>query len=333
MPTLPSGKLNLISGEPELLDAADLTGPAGKGLLSPGRVGRGLLRWLPRFVVLLVIVIFVRFLITSPTLKWHVVEHYFTSTQVLQGLLRTIYLTVIAMAVGIVLGCILAVMRLSTSLLVSGTSSFYIWFFRGTPLLVQIIFWYNLASFIPRLSIGIPFGGPQFASWNTNSLITPLVAAILGLGLNEGAYMAEIVRAGIMSVDSGQMEASLALGMTRGQAMRRIVLPQALRVIIPPTGNQAIGMLKGTSLVSVISTPELLYSVQAIYAQNYQTIPLLIVASIWYLILTSALSFMQYFVELRLARGQAQRPPTPRQRLQQGVKSLKLRMPAMERHT
>ena len=178
----------------------------------------------------------------------------------------------------------------------------YIWFFRGTPVLVQILFWNNISALYPSFGLGIPLG-PELGSFDANSVITPFVAALLALGLNEGAYMAEIVRAGIISVDEGQADAASALGMTRLQTMRRIVLPQAMRVIIPPTGNETISMLKTTSLVSVIATTELLYSAQLIYSENYRTIPLLIVASLWYLIITTILSIGQYFLERRYGRG------------------------------
>jgi polar amino acid transport system permease protein len=210
---------------------------------------------------------------------------------------------------------ILAVMRLSDNPLLSGSSWLYIWFFRGTPVLVQLLVWFNLAFLYPKISFGIPFG-PSWVSANANSLITPLTAAILGLGLNEGAYMAEIVRAGILSVEHGQTEAAQALGMSRGLTLRRIILPQAMRVIIPPTGNETISMLKTSSLASVITVTELLYAVQLIYSVNFKTIPLLIVASIWYLILTSLLTVGQFYVERRFARGSARELPlTPRQRI------------------
>src|SRR5437016_12066117 len=173
------------------------------------------------------------------------------------------------MVIGIVLGVVAAVMRLSPNPLLSGTSWLYIWFFRGTPVLVQILFWGYISALYPRLSLGIPFG-PQFVHFSAHSAITPFVAGMLALGLNEGAYMAEIVRAGIISVEEGQTEAAQSLGMTRLQTMRRIVLPQAMRVIVPPTGNETISMLKTTSLVSVIAVTDLLYSVELIYAVNYQ---------------------------------------------------------------
>ena len=266
-------------------------------------------RWLARIVIVVILAVIVRQFVTSPAVKWSVVGHYLTASSILKGVGTTLYLTVIAMACGIILGTVLELMRQSHSSMLRVTASFYIWLFRGTPLLVQILFWYNLALFIPRLTLGVP-GGPDVFSASTNSVVTPLVAAILALGLNEGAYMAEIVRGGILSVDKRQLEAALALGMTKPQANRRIVLRQAVRVIIPPTGNQTIGMLKGTSLVSVISMSELLYSVQEIYNENFQTISLLVVASIWYLVLTTLLSTLQYGVERRLARADAKPPPT-----------------------
>ena len=252
---------------------------------------------------------------TNPKFQWDVVGQYFTTSQVLSGLLATLELTVVAMGIGIVLGVGLAVMRLSPNPLVSGISWVYVWFLRGTPVLVQILFWNFFSALFPDVGIGIPFG-PTFFHVNGNSLIVPFVAAILALGLNEAAYMAEIVRAGIISVDPGQTEAAQALGMTRLQIMSRIVLPQAMRVIVPPTGNETISMLKTTSLVSVIAYLELLYSVQTIYDRTYQIIPLLMVAVIWYLIVTSVLTVGQFYVERHFARGTARElPPTPLQRL------------------
>ncbi len=266
-------------------------------------------RWLVRLVVLVLVADVVRILITSKTIEWGQVGHYLSYSAIIDGVEVTLLLTVCGMAIGIVLGVVLALMRLSSSFLMNGASSLYLWFFRGTPLLVQILFLYNLASFIPRITIGIPFGGPTFLSWNTNSLITALAAGIFALGLNQAAYMCEIVRAGILSVDEGQLEASLALGMTRGRAMRRIVLPQAMPVIIPPTGNNAIALLKDSSLVSVIAVKELLYQTQLIYAADFNTIPLLVVACIWYLALTTVFSIGQHFLERRFGRGTSRTPP------------------------
>jgi polar amino acid transport system permease protein len=273
-------------------------------------------RWLGRVAVLLVLIVVVRVLVTSKTIEWGTVAHYLTAHSILLGAVRTIELTVIGMAIGITLGLVLALMRRSSSVLMNGVSSLYLWFFRGTPLLVQILFFYNLASFVPTISLGVPFGGATFVSWKTNSLITPFVAGSLALGLNQAAYMCEIIRAGIVSVDEGQLEASLALGMTRGRAMRRIILPQAMPVIIPPTGNNAIALLKDSSLVSVISITELLYSVQLIYSANFKTIPLLVVACIMYLILTTITSIGQYYLERHFGRGGSRNePPTMIQRI------------------
>jgi polar amino acid transport system permease protein len=274
-------------------------------------------RWVASAVVLLLVAIAIHSVATNPRFGWGTVGDYLFTHRILAGLVKTLELTVIAMVVGVVLGVVLAVMRLSPNPLISGASWFYIWLFRGTPVLVQILFWSFISALYPRVSFGVPFGGPELFGGNANSIITPFVAAVLALGLNEGAYMAEIVRAGIISVDEGQTEAAQSLGMTRLQTMRRIVLPQAMRVIIPPTGNETISMLKTSSLVSVIATTELLYSAQLIYAVNFRQIPLLLVASIWYLVFTSILSVGQYYVERRFSRGSSRDLPlTPLQRLQ-----------------
>ena len=276
-------------------------------------------RWIAAAVVLVLAVTVINSIATNPRFEWDLVRHYFFSSQVVHGLRVTLLLTVIAMAIGIVLGVVLAVMRLSPNPLVSSASWFYIWLFRGTPVLVQLLFWQFISALYPEISLGIPFG-PELVHGDANKLITPFTAAILGLGLNEGAYMAEIVRAGIISVDEGQTDAAQALGMTRLQTMRRIVLPQAMRVIIPPTGNETISMLKTTSLVSVIAYAELLYSVQLIYSVNFKQIPLLLVASIWYLIFTSLLSIGQYYIERHFGRGASRNAPmTPLQRLRRAL--------------
>jgi polar amino acid transport system permease protein len=259
-------------------------------------------RWVAAPLIALAGVAIVKSIATNPNFQWSVDGDYFTSERILHGLVVTLELTAISMAVGIALGVLVAVMRLSPNPLVSGAAWVYVWFFRGTPVLVQILLWNNISALYPSFGLSIPWG-PELGSFEANSVITPFVAALLALGLNEGAYMAEIVRAGIISVDEGQGDAASALGMTRLQTMRRIVLPQAMRVIIPPTGNETISMLKTTSLVSVIATTELLYSAQLIYSENYRTIPLLIVASLWYLIVTTILSIGQYFLERRYGRG------------------------------
>jgi polar amino acid transport system permease protein len=257
--------------------------------------------------------------VTNPRFEWHVVRQYLFSDPILHGLRVTVELTVYAMLIGIALGVLLAVMRLSPNPIVSTISWLYIWFFRGTPVLVQILFWAFIAALYPQISIGIPFG-PAIIDGNANTMITTFRAGLLALALNEGAYMAEIVRAGILAVDEGQTEAAQSIGMTRLQTMRRIVLPQAMRVIIPPTGNETISMLKTSSLVSVIGLIELLYSAQLIYSRTYQQIPLLIVAIIWYIVVTSVMYVGQYYLERYFARGAARElPPTPIQRIRLGI--------------
>ncbi len=280
-------------------------------------------RWVAGAVVLLVAVALIHSVASNPRFEWGVVGEYLFDKRVLAGLRITLELTAISMAIGIALGVTLAVMRLSPNKLVSGSSWLYIWFFRGTPVLVQLLFWYNIAALYPKIALGIPFG-PAFVHANANTLITPFAAAILGLGLNEAAYMAEIVRAGIISVEEGQSDAARSLGMTRLQTMRRIVLPQAMRVIIPPTGNETISMLKTSSLVSVIAVADLLYAVQLIYSVNFKTIQLLIVASIWYLVCTSVLYVGQFYLERHYGRGSAREQAlTPLQRARMGLLDLR----------
>jgi polar amino acid transport system permease protein len=263
-------------------------------------------RWLAGAVILILAAMLVHALVTNQNFHWDIVGKYLTTDSILNGLKNTLILTVLSMAIGIVGGILLAVMRLSANPLMSWSAAGYLWLFRGTPVITQLLFWFYLGALFPRLGLGIPFG-PTFISADTNSLIAPFTAALLGLGLNEAAYMAEIVRSGILSVEHGQTEAAEALGMTRTKIMRRIVLPQAMRVIIPPTGNETISMLKTTSLVVVIAYFELMTAVQQIYSRNFQTIPLLIVAAIWYLLLTSVLTLVQSRIEKRFARGTVNR--------------------------
>jgi polar amino acid transport system permease protein len=255
-------------------------------------------------------VVFLRSVVSNERFHWDVVGLYLRDVSINRGLVVTLELTAACMLLGIVLGAILAVMRLSVNPVIRVAAYLYVSFFRGTPVLVQLLFWYNLAALYPVISFGIPG-----LALDANQLITPTTAAVLGLGLNQAAYQSEIVRAGILSVEHGQAEAAEALGLTRLQTMRRIVLPQAMRVIIPPTGNETIGMLKTTALVSVLAVPDLLYSSQIIYSRNFQTIPLLIVASIWYLAVTSVLTVGQFYLERHFARGNHRLPPTPLQQL------------------
>jgi polar amino acid transport system permease protein len=259
-------------------------------------------RWLAAVLILVVAVGIANDFATNPRYEWAVVGEWFASPRILAGLANTFVLTLLSMLMGIALGVVMAVMRLSTNPILSGAAWGYVWFFRGTPVFVQIIFWYNLSALYPRIAFGVPFG-PELLNVDANTLITPLIAALLALGLNEAAYMSEIVRAGLLAVDHGQTEASLALGVTRFRTLRYIVLPQAMRIIIPPTGNEVISMLKTTSLVSVIAYTELLYAGQLIYAVNFKTIPLLITVSIWYLLVTSVLMLLQSRLERRFGRG------------------------------
>jgi polar amino acid transport system permease protein len=260
-------------------------------------------RWVVAVIVLIIAASLIRSAIDDANFQWGLFGHYLFDPRIMRGVVKTIWLTALSMVLGIALGTILAVMRLSPNKLVSGFSWLYIWFFRGTPLLVQILFWSFIGALYKTISIGVPFGGPGIINANANSLISPTVAVILALSLNEGAYMAEIVRAGFISVSEGQTEAAHSLGLSRLQTMRLVVLPQAVRVIVPPTGNEVISMLKNTSLASVVAFTELLYSVQLIYSVNYKQIPLLLVAVFWYLVMTSVLYVGQYFIERRYGRG------------------------------
>ncbi len=264
---------------------------------------RSRFRWVPIAIVLFFVLLLIQSVLLNPHFEWPLVASYLFAPPILRGLATTLWLTAVCMALGIVLGIVIAISRMSDMWIVSTAARLYIWFFRGTPILVQLIFWYNLAALFPDLAVGIPFTDITFFRINTNDVVTPVTAAVLGLALNEGAYMAEIVRAGIASVDHGQGDAARALGMTRLRAMRRIILPQAMRVIIPPTGNETIGMLKMTSLVSVIALSDLLYSAQSIYSRTFETIPLLLVCCCWYLLFTSLLSIVQARIEAHYGRG------------------------------
>lgn len=246
-------------------------------------------------------------LITNPRYEWHVIRHYFTASIVLKGLWLTIWLTFLVMAIATVLGLLVAVMRASKVLPVRILAICYINLFRGTPVLVQLILWFNIAALYPNIRLGIPF--TAFGTkLDTNALISATTAAIVGLSLNEAAYMAEIVRGGFNSVPKGQLEAADSIGMSESMKMRKIIIPQAMPTIIPATGNQVISMLKETSLVSVLGVADLLQSVQLIYARTYQTIPLLLVACSWYLVISILLNYPQsriesYYGKSRRVRG------------------------------
>jgi len=255
--------------------------------------------------------------------SWNVVFQYFTVTEIIQGLGRTLLLTVISMTIGITLGITIAIMRISESRLLSSTAWSYTWFFRGTPVYVQLIFWFNIAAIFPLITLGVPFTHITFFHLDTVTFFTPFTAGVIGLGLNEGAYMSEIARAGLIAVDEGQIEAASSIGMTKSQTLRLVVLPQAMRVIIPPTGNEVISMLKTTSLVSSIGVIDLLGAAQNIYSATYQVVPMLIVASLWYLAVTTILSIGQFYLERYYAKGALRTPPpTPIQRIRSDVRGI-----------
>ncbi|WP_099333133.1 amino acid ABC transporter permease [Actinomyces minihominis] len=260
-------------------------------------------RWAGAAVVAVLVAMAINALITNPAFQWPMVWEWLFSKSILTGVMYTLLLTVAAMVLGTILAVTMAVMRQSKNPILRYVATFYIWFFRGTPIYTQLIFWSLLPVLYPQLSIGIPFGY-EFAHFDTLTLITPLWMAILGLGFNEGAYLAEIIRAGINSVDKGQTEAAEALGMSPGQIMSRIILPQAMRVIMPPLGNETISMLKTTSLVSAIPfTLELTYQAAHIGQRLFAPVPLLVAAAIWYLLITSILMVVQHRIEKHYGRG------------------------------
>ena len=254
---------------------------------------------------------------------WNVIFHYFTNGEILRGLVVTLELTALAMIVGIVLGILVAIMRLSHNRLMSGVAWTYTWAFRGTPVYVQLLLWGFIALLYPTFAIGIPFTHLYLFHFGANSVFIPFNAAVVALGLNEGAYFSEIVRSGIIAVDEGQTEAAISLGMSRGQTLRFVVLPQAMRVIIPPTGNEVISMLKTTSLVVVLAVVELLGAVTNIYTETYQIFPMLLLASLWYLIVSTILSVGQFYLERFFARGALRTPPpTPIQRIRRDLRGI-----------
>jgi polar amino acid transport system permease protein len=261
-------------------------------------------RWVSAAIVVAALVALVD-AFAHADVKWATTKHFLTVDTIVAGAGRTLLISVLSQALGIVIGVVVAVMRQSGNPVTGAVGWLYVWFFRGTPVLLQLLIWYNLALVFPTI-----------LGHSTNDLMTPFLAALLGLGINEGAYMAEIVRAGLGAVDEGQTEAAQSLGMTRGLVLRRVVLPQAMRVIIPPTGNEFINMLKTSSLASIIQYPELLRAATSIYTSNLQVVELLFTVAIWYLLLTSVFTVFQYYLERRFARGAARElPPTPLQRL------------------
>lgn len=272
---------------------------SGPEIVAPPRVGH----WFGLVAVGAVIAWIIYQILVNPGFQWDIVGNYMFSRSVLDGVVMTLELTALVMAIGIVIGTAVALLRMSGDPLMVFCAHAFVWFFRGIPVLVQLVFWYNLASLFPEISLGIPLGGPKFFSISSTAAISSFTAAMLGLGLNEAAYMAEIIRAGLLSVDHGQTEASKALGHRPWQTFHVVVLPQAMKAIVPPTGNQVIGMLKYTSIASVVALSELMHSVELIYSRTFETIPLLIVAALWYLVLVSILSVIQHFIENYYSKG------------------------------
>jgi polar amino acid transport system permease protein len=267
-------------------------------LVAPRRPGL----WISAAVLLVLAAMLVHTLATNKRFQWPEVRGYFFESSILRGLVLTIWLTGAVLLTGYVIGTAVAAARLSGNPILKSLGFGFVWLIRSVPMLVQLLFWYELASLYPRLSVGIPFG-PEFATFKTAHLFGGILAAYVALSLDVAAFSAEIVRGGILSVPAGQVEAAQALGLGRGRIFRRIVLPQAMPAIVPASGNLLIGMLKATSIVSVIAVQDLLYSAQLIYNQNFQIIPLLLVTTLWYIVLTTVLSIGQYFVERRYARG------------------------------
>ncbi|WP_405903864.1 amino acid ABC transporter permease [Streptomyces sp. NBC_00656] len=249
-------------------------------------------QWAAAAAVLVLLALALNSVIRNDAFQWGVVGDYFTTTAVLRGLGLTLWLTALVMALGFALGTLLAVLRLSANRVLQAVGWGYVWLFRSTPILVQLLFWFNIGALYPEI-LGV----------RTVNLLGPITVAVVGLTLHEAAYAAEVVRGGILSVERGQLEAAQSLGLGPWRRLYRIVLPQAMRSIVPPAGNMLIGTLKGTSIVSIIAVQDLLYSVQLVYHRTYQVIPLLLVATLWYVVVTSLLSVGQHYVERYYARG------------------------------
>ncbi|MFJ5775806.1 amino acid ABC transporter permease [Streptomyces sp. NPDC093094] len=304
-----------------MTDIDKTDGPAGTPPAGPEAIKAIPVRHYGRYVsavVALGLLGVIVYAFSQGKINWGAIPDYFFDDRVLEGVGKTLLLTVLSMAIGIFGGILLAVMRLSKNPVTSSISWFYIWFFRGTPVLVQLIIWFNLGLVFEYINLG-PFYKDEWSDF-----MTPFLTALLGLGLNEAAYMAEICRAGLLAVDEGQTEAAHALGLSHAKTLRRIVIPQAMRVIVPPTGNEVINMLKTTSLVSVIQYTELFRVTQDIGQTSGAPVEMLFLAAAWYLILTSILSVGQYYIERYYARGATrQLPPTPLQKLRAKISGRK----------
>ncbi|WP_175947898.1 amino acid ABC transporter permease [Burkholderia pyrrocinia] len=288
----------LSASDSRRLDGAP--GPAGAAADDTAGLVRVRRRYWGRYVASIAIIAALAYVAAAfarGQIEWRVVGQFLTARSILTGLGNTIVMTVLAMTLGVVLGVVTAVMRLSSNPVLGAIAQGYIWLFRGTPVILQLLLWFNLALVFPTLGI------PGIAEFRTVDVMTPFLAAVLGLGINQGAYTSEVVRAGLLSVDTGQYEAAKSIGMPRLHALRRIILPQAMRVIVPPIGNELIGMVKLTSLASVVQYAEMLHNAQNIYYANARVIELLIVAGIWYLAVVTVLSLAQARVERRFARG------------------------------
>jgi polar amino acid transport system permease protein len=257
-------------------------------------------RWIAAVLILLVMAYIVR-AFAQGQIEWKIVGQFFTAPAIIQGFINTVIMTACAMALGITLGVLFAVMVMSPNPVLRAVATFYIWLFRGTPLLLQLLIWFNLALVFPKMGI------PGVIEARTVDIMTPFFATLIGLGMNQGAYTAEVVRAGILSVDIGQTEAAKSIGMTRLTTLRRIILPQAMRFIIPPVGNEFISMVKITSVASVIQFSEILRNAQTIYYANARVIELLFVAAGWYLLVVTVLQIGQFFLERHYSKGRGER--------------------------
>ncbi|WP_377273827.1 amino acid ABC transporter permease [Peterkaempfera sp. SMS 1(5)a] len=304
---------------PAAPDAADPDDLASLKVVPARHYGR----WVAAAIVLVIVSQFIHGLATNPGWDWSTFADFLTLDTIVHAVGVTLQLTLYATVLGFALGIVLAFMRLSDNAVLQTGAWTYIWAFRSIPLIVQLLFWFNLSYLYRRLGFGIPFG-PTLWSFDTNALVGAIGAAVIGLSLHEAAYSAEIVRSGVISVDGGQLEAAAALGIPRLRQLRRIVLPQAMRAILPNAANQVISLFKGTSIVSVMAIGELFYQVQVIYGRNGRVVPLLMVATVWYILLTTLLSIAQYYVERYFARG-AERdpPPTPLQRARTFARNLR----------
>lgn len=294
-----------VAGPTEMRAPQDVTQSVARLTVVPRR-RYGI--WVGTALALLLAFFIMRALASNPAFAWDIALGYVFHPSIMRGLGTTLILTVLIMAVAIVVGTVVAVMRVSPSPVLRAFAGAYVWFFRGVPALIQLIFWFNLSLLVREISLTLPFAGTIF-SVRTNDFMSPFFSAVVALSLCEAGYMAEIIRAGIKSVPSGQAEAASALGMPYRMILKRITLPQAMRFVVPPTGNEAINLLKMTSLVTFIAVDDLFYSAQSIYARTFETIPLLIVVAFWYLAVVSIMSFGQHFLERHFGRSDVRRDP------------------------